>query len=87
MAKGTKSLSLQKFAGAKKSKYDKRAKAEKKAARRAKIINKYHKLKTKLSKQGLLASRQSQVDEDTEVRLPELQDVACLASTHHGAEQ
>lgn len=37
-------VSLQKFAGAKRSKFDKKAKAENKAAKNAKRINKYRKL-------------------------------------------
>ena len=41
-------VSLQRFAGAKKSKYDKKARAERKAAINAKRVNKYRKLKKRL---------------------------------------
>lgn len=41
-------VSLQKFAAAKKSRFDKKAKAEKRAALNAKRVNKYRKLKDRV---------------------------------------
>ena len=46
------SISLQKFAGAKKSQYDKKARLEKAAALNAKRVNKYRKLTAKLEDEG-----------------------------------
>ena len=49
-----KGLSLERFAGAKQSSYDKKAKKAKELALNAKKINKYRKLKQRLSNKGLL---------------------------------
>ena len=50
-------LSLERFAKAKQSGYDKKAKKAKELALNAKKINKYRKLKQKLAATGLLAPR------------------------------
>lgn len=50
-------LSLQKFAAAKKKKYDKNLKKERAAARRAKRINEYKKLKQKLIEEGKIPAK------------------------------
>ena len=50
-------LSLEKFATAKQSGYDKKAKKAKELALNAKKVNKYRKLKQRLASQGLLAPR------------------------------
>jgi hypothetical protein len=47
-------ISLQRFAAAKKNRYDKKAKLEKTAALNAKRVNKYRKLKAKLEVEGQL---------------------------------
>jgi len=47
-------LSLQRFAGAKKNRYDKKARLEKTAALHAKRVNKYRKLTAKLEGEGHL---------------------------------
>ena len=47
-------ISLHKFAGAKKSRYDKKARLEKAAALNAKRVNKYRKLTAKLEDEGQL---------------------------------
>ena len=48
------SISLHKFAGAKKSRYDKKARLEKASALNAKRVNKYRKLAAKLEEKGEL---------------------------------
>lgn len=50
-------LSLERFAKAKQSSYDKKAKKAKELALNAKKVNKYRKLKQKLAAKGLLAPR------------------------------
>ena len=49
-----KGLSLERFAGAKQSSYDKKAMKAKELALNAKKINKYRKLKQRLTSKGLL---------------------------------
>ncbi len=51
-----KGLSLERFAGAKQSSYDKKAKKAKELALNAKKINKYRKLKQRLASKGLLGA-------------------------------
>ena len=50
-------LSLERFAKAKQTGFDKRAKKQKELALKAKQVNKYRKLRQKLAKQGVLAPR------------------------------
>ncbi len=50
-------LSLERFAKAKQTGFDKRAKVKKELALKAKQVNKYRKLRQKLAGQGVLASR------------------------------
>ena len=52
-----KGLSLERFAGAKQSSYDKKAKQAKEMALNAKKINKYRKLKQRLASKGLLGPK------------------------------
>ena len=52
--KHPKGLTLERFAAAKSSNYNKREKKEKQFALDAKKVNKYRKLKQKLQQQGLL---------------------------------
>lgn len=59
-SKHAKGLTLERFAAAKSSGYNKREKQEKQFALDAKKVNKYRKLKTKLQQQGVLP-RVSQV--------------------------
>lgn len=49
-----KGLSLERFAGAKQSSYDKKAKKAKELALNAKKVNKYRKLKQRLASKGIL---------------------------------
>ena len=51
-----KGLSLERFAGAKQSSYDKKAKKAKELALNAKKVNKYRKLKQRLASKGLLGA-------------------------------
>ena len=50
-------LSLERFAKAKQTGFDKRAKIQKELALKAKQVNKYRKLRQKLAQQGVLAPR------------------------------
>lgn len=66
-------LTLERFAAAKSSGYNKRDKKEKQFALDAKKVNKYRKLKSKLQQKGMLPSR-SQEDQQETARLKRIQD-------------
>lgn len=68
-------LTLERFAAAKSSGYNKRDKEEKQFALDAKKVNKYRKLKSKLQQKGMLPSV-SQEDQQETARLKRIQDRA-----------